>query len=235
MHDRQGNLWVATLGEGLWRVRDAGAASPVIERTGLRTGLSSDAVQSVLEDRDGNIWAGTTGGLHRFTQRKLTPIEDVGFVVAVESTGDRGMWAGTTNGLLRFSHRLRSVGAPGIRAGRPDPVSRRARHALDWNQREPVAIDRRSADSSSPPRPVPAGVDHDDYVVVAGAGVWLGYNDWIFRWDGTTLAPFEAPTGTSIKRITLARARSTAAVSGWRSMRGRSASSTNRARSTNWA
>ena len=28
MHDRQGNLWVATLGEGLWRVRDASAATP---------------------------------------------------------------------------------------------------------------------------------------------------------------------------------------------------------------
>src|SRR4029077_4542794 len=53
MHDPQGNLWGAPLGAGLGRVRDKNASNPVIERTGLRTGLSSDAVQSVLEDRDG--------------------------------------------------------------------------------------------------------------------------------------------------------------------------------------
>ncbi len=60
-HDRQGNLWIATLGEGLWRARvDAATGERSVERTALRTGLSSDSVQSLLEDRDGNIWVGTT-------------------------------------------------------------------------------------------------------------------------------------------------------------------------------
>jgi signal transduction histidine kinase/ligand-binding sensor domain-containing protein len=204
MHDRQGNLWVATLGEGLWRVRDASAASPVIERTGLRTGLSSDAVQSVLEDRDGNIWAGTTGGLHRFTQRKLTPIEDVGFVVAVESTGDSGMWAGTTNGLLRFSTASalweRHGSGPGVRT-----LYRDAQGTLWIGTNESLW----RATAGTPIRVhLPDQYPSASITTItssAGAGVWLGYNDWIFRWDGATLAPFQAPAGTSIKRITLAR------------------------------
>ena len=62
-HDRQGNIWIATLGEGLWRARvDATTAERSIERTALRTGLSSDSVQPLLEDRDGNIWSGHDRG-----------------------------------------------------------------------------------------------------------------------------------------------------------------------------
>ncbi|MEO8256302.1 MAG: two-component regulator propeller domain-containing protein [Acidobacteriota bacterium] len=204
MHDRQGNLWVATLGEGLWRVADTNVPDPVIERTGLRTGLSSDAVQSVLEDRDGNIWAGTTGGLHRFTRRKLTPIEDVGFVVAAESTGDRGIWAGTTNGLLRFSAASgqwqRQGTGPGVRTLYRDP------HGTLW-----IGTNE-GLWRSSGGAPVRVRLpDHYPSAAIttitpsSGGGVWLGYNDWIFRWDGDTLAPFEAPAGAGIERITLAR------------------------------
>lgn len=205
MHDRQGNLWVATLGEGLWRVRDTNASNPSIERTGLRTGLSSDAVQSVLEDRDGNIWVGTTGGLHRFTQRKLTPIEDVGFVVAVESTGDGGVWAGTTNGLLRFStasHAWQRQGSgPGVRTLYRDAQGTLWIGTNDslWRSTgdQPVRVQL--------PKQYPL-VSITTITSAAAAGVWLGYNDWLFRWDGATLVPFEAPAGVSIKRIALARA-----------------------------
>ena len=87
MHDRQGNLWVASFAQGLWRVpRDGhGAPDPLAaERAALRTGLASDSVQSMLEDRNGNIWIGTTGGLHRLRQRPLTPFEQAGFVAAVD-------------------------------------------------------------------------------------------------------------------------------------------------------
>src|SRR5262249_54210933 len=80
MFDRRGHLWVATYGAGLWQVSIDGAdAARRVYRAGLRTGLSSNLVQSVVEDRDGNIWVGTSGGLHRLTQRKLTPIEDLGY------------------------------------------------------------------------------------------------------------------------------------------------------------
>ena len=82
LHDRQDTLWVGTFGDGLWRVRTADRVAS-IERAALRTGLSSDSVLSLTEDRDGNVWVGTTVGLHRLTKRALTPLEDVGFVLTV--------------------------------------------------------------------------------------------------------------------------------------------------------
>jgi ligand-binding sensor domain-containing protein len=101
-HDRRGNLWIATLGEGLWRARVNDRGAETIDRTMLRTGLSSDSVQSMLEDRDGNIWIGTTVGLHRLTERQLAPVQDVGFVTDVAASDD-GVEVGTTNGLLALS------------------------------------------------------------------------------------------------------------------------------------
>ena len=76
-------LWIGTFGDGLWRVRMADARFS-IERAALSTGLSSDSVLSIMEDRDGNLWVGTTVGLHRLTRRALTPLEDVGFVLTVQ-------------------------------------------------------------------------------------------------------------------------------------------------------
>ena len=203
MHDRHGNLWVATLGEGLWRVRDG--TIPIIEKTSLRAGLSSDAVQSVLEDRDGNIWVGTTGGLHRLTQRKLTPVEDVGFVVAIESGDDSSVWAGTTNGLVRFSEASgqwqREGSGPGVRTlhrdaagtlwiGTNDSLWRLAGGAMTQVRLPPqYSLTPITTITSAP-----------------GGGVWLGFDDWLFRWNGTNLVRLESPPGTTLKRITLARA-----------------------------
>ena len=104
LYDRRGNLWVATIGEGLWRTRAGAAGSqPVLEKASLYSGLLSDSIQSVIEDREGNVWVGTTGGLHKLTERKVTPVVNIGLVIAVESTGQGGIWAGTGNGLLRLS------------------------------------------------------------------------------------------------------------------------------------
>jgi len=104
LHDRRGNLWVATIGEGLWRTRAGSADSqPVLEKASLYSGLLSDSVQSVIEDREGSIWVGTTGGLHKLTERKVTPIVNIGLAIAVESTGQGGVWAGTGNGLVRLT------------------------------------------------------------------------------------------------------------------------------------
>ena len=99
LHDRDGHLWVATIGQGLWRVIH-GSREVSVEKV---AGLLSDSVESLIEDREGNIWAGTTGGLHRLSRRLLTPV-DVGFVVAAEDDG-QGMWAGTWLGLMRLHTR----------------------------------------------------------------------------------------------------------------------------------
>lgn len=56
--DRDANLWVGTNSRGLVRVDRFGVASRVDP-----VGDSSDAVTAIFEDREGNIWTGSGGGL----------------------------------------------------------------------------------------------------------------------------------------------------------------------------
>lgn len=99
LHDSRGNLWVATTGQGLWRIR---GTSPIVELATMQTGLSSNAVQSLLEDRDGNVWVGTTFGLHSLTPQQLTPLLPGTLVRAVLPHPDGSVWVGTTSGLIQF-------------------------------------------------------------------------------------------------------------------------------------
>lgn len=70
LFDHDGNLWIARRKDGIEWLRKPSATSgggtpPSIE---FRTadGLTSDAIYSIFEDREGNIWVGTTLGLDRF-------------------------------------------------------------------------------------------------------------------------------------------------------------------------
>ena len=105
LHDSHANLWVATTGQGLWRIRaTSGGDAPLIELATMQTGLSSNAVQSLLEDRDGNIWVGTTLGLHSLTPQQLTPVAAGALVRAVLPDPDGSMWVATASGLMQFRH-----------------------------------------------------------------------------------------------------------------------------------
>jgi signal transduction histidine kinase/ligand-binding sensor domain-containing protein len=204
-HDRQGNLWIATLGEGLWRARVDKTSTRTIERTVLRTGLSSDSVQSLLEDRDGNIWVGTTAGLHRLTERKLTPIEDVGFVVDV-APGDNGSAeAGTTNGLINFSmipgqwQRARNAPrGPALRT-----LFRDAQGSL-WIGTNDGAWRLSRGVFTRVPLPKPPTTAITLITSAARGGVWLGYDNWLYRWDGRAITRLEISPGHGVNQITQA-------------------------------
>ena len=103
LHDRRGNFWVATRGQGLWRVtQDAPGGRPLVEAITVKEGLASDAVQCVFEDREGNIWVGTHAGLQRLTPHRITPLNDLPIARALATTSDGSVWVGTAIGLTRF-------------------------------------------------------------------------------------------------------------------------------------
>lgn len=103
LHDRRGNLWLGTQGQGLWRIRHgAGTVSPIVEKTTSVTGFSDDGVTSLFEDREGNIWAGTLDGLNRLTPHKMTPVLNLGLVSSVDATPDGRVWVGTADALIEF-------------------------------------------------------------------------------------------------------------------------------------
>jgi ligand-binding sensor domain-containing protein/two-component sensor histidine kinase len=208
LHDRQGDLWVATFGKGLWRARRA--ASPeafVVEEAGLRTGLSSNSIHALIEDRDGNIWVGTTAGLHRLTPRELTPVEKVSDVLVLEPTPDASVWGGTPNGLVRFS--VRSAPPQEDRIGLAGYDVRALYRDLDgtlwvgtttglWklvgNRLSPVALPAR--------RNMPVfSISSDGH-----GGLWLRDGARLFRWAGSKLVEFDgAPKTIEFSKIVFAR------------------------------
>lgn len=110
LHDHRGNFWVGTQGQGLWRIRDGHGDTPSsLDVINVEDGLASNAVQSLIEDREGNIWLGTLAGLQRLTPHRVTPIKHLAIPRAIEVTPDGSVWVGTAAGLMRFSKAGRRV------------------------------------------------------------------------------------------------------------------------------
>jgi signal transduction histidine kinase/ligand-binding sensor domain-containing protein len=205
LHDRQDVLWVGTFGDGLWRVRTAERVASV-ERAALRTGLSSDSVLSLMEDREGNVWVGTTVGLHRLTKRPLTPLEDVGFVLTVLPNRADLVLAGTTRGLVQLKEspsgwRADHIGStPEIRTLFRDKQGTLWVGAANglWRLADGRVI-REDLGSRS------------EMLVLSiapapGGGLWLGDGQWVYRWNGSTPVPLTLPRESGFSTLTFADA-----------------------------
>lgn len=119
MFDSLGNLWGAGAG-GVFRVRspavDSGdtqeSAAAKVEIYRQADGLTSDRMGPMLEDREGNIWVGTTLGLDRFrrvnvlVEPTLRHRPDYGFPLLGASDGS--VYVGTTDAI----HRIVPGGSP---------------------------------------------------------------------------------------------------------------------------
>jgi signal transduction histidine kinase len=205
MHDRQDVLWVGTFGDGLWRVRSA-EQRPFIERAALRTGLSSDSVLSLTEDREGNVWVGTTVGLHRLTKRALTPLEDVGFVLTVQPWGPDGVLAGTTRGLVQLTQtaagwRPIHIGStPEIRTLIRDEQGTLWVGAADglWRLAGNHVVRENLGERS--------GMLVLSISPAAGGGLWLGDGQWVYRWKGGTPLPLTLPQDAGFATVSFAHA-----------------------------
>jgi signal transduction histidine kinase/ligand-binding sensor domain-containing protein len=103
-HDRRGNLWVTTIGQGIWHVRyDAGGGAPLVRRATVQNGLASDENSVIFEDRDGNIWVASLQGLNRLSPFKVNALPDIGVVRTLAFGPDKTAWAATGAGLVALS------------------------------------------------------------------------------------------------------------------------------------
>lgn len=107
LFDRSGGLWTSTPGNGLRRYQttDAPLNEANAEQLSSVQGLSADYLWPLLEDRDGTVWAGSSGGLDRFRLGELTaaplPAGTLNAALAVASDG--ALWAASSNqGLMRL-------------------------------------------------------------------------------------------------------------------------------------
>jgi signal transduction histidine kinase/streptogramin lyase len=98
--DRNGNVWMGTLGKGLLRLR--GNKLEAITRA---EGLSSNFINTIFEDRQGGLWLGTPEGLDRLrdpTITRFSTTEGVSseLVTSVAAAKDGSVWLGTSGGGL---------------------------------------------------------------------------------------------------------------------------------------
>jgi ligand-binding sensor domain-containing protein len=93
--DRDGNLVVGTLGNGLWWL-DAQGRTNHLSTT---NGLSNNYVLSLLVDREGTLWVGTDGGgLCRVKRQAFDTAEETrGLPVQSVSEGPDGLWLGVNS------------------------------------------------------------------------------------------------------------------------------------------
>ena len=126
LRDSNGGLWIGTIDQGLLHVHHGKT-----DRFSQADGLSSDFVQDVFEDREGNVWVCTNNGLDRFRDFAVTMIpvkQESGnsYVESVLPSTDSSVWFGTRHGLDRWNdgrltlYRKRSV-----------PVLRTEREVID--------------------------------------------------------------------------------------------------------
>ena len=118
--DRDGNLWIGTSNQGLFRVR-----GNVVDHYGQKDGLSSDNVAAVFEDREGIVWAATPDGIDKFRDPRVTSftaVEGLGNdPMGVLASRDGTIWV-ANNGSLDHIEKNGTISS--IRTGEGLPGSR---------------------------------------------------------------------------------------------------------------
>src|SRR5215813_9890274 len=104
--DRDGALWITTIGDGLRRAghpeRLTGKPdrfSKLVESYTVKDGLTDDYAVPILEDHEGNIWVGTNAGLDRFRKSSFVRVAlPVPTRTSLMVAGDRGdLWVEGAN------------------------------------------------------------------------------------------------------------------------------------------
>lgn len=142
LFDRDGALWITTLGDGMRRAAvptkllgKIGEFSTTVESFSIKDGLSADDATAILQDNEGNVWVGTHKGLDCFRKTNLAPVAlPFSAVQAVLSAGDNGdIWVSTKVGpFMTRIHESRAEGV--IPAGFREPIlnSYRSPDGINW-------------------------------------------------------------------------------------------------------
>jgi ligand-binding sensor domain-containing protein len=102
--DRDGNIWIGTQGDGLYRLKDGQQTHFT-----LADGLSNETVRSLYADEEGTLWIATFGGgLNRFKDGKFTsfttkaglPHDSLG---AILEDPQGNLWCGSLAGVFRVN------------------------------------------------------------------------------------------------------------------------------------
>ncbi|MBV8437614.1 MAG: ATP-binding protein [Silvibacterium sp.] len=104
LRDRDGGLWIGTVAHGLIHVHHG--KTDVFTKS---DGLSGDIILSLFEDREGNVWVATAGGLDRFREFPVTSVSSKqglasDQIASVLAATDGSVWVGTHDGLTNWKN-----------------------------------------------------------------------------------------------------------------------------------
>ncbi|ANB18398.1 ligand-binding sensor domain-containing diguanylate cyclase [Dokdonella koreensis] len=99
-----GGLWVGTYDQGVVHRRGEAAATTLPDRIDRSHGLPSNHVRTILEDDDGSVWIGTTGGLTHWRGGEIRTYRvadglPADFVRVLHKAADGTLWIGTSAGI----------------------------------------------------------------------------------------------------------------------------------------
>ncbi len=112
LEDREGNLWFCSRGNGIWMLENStGAWHRYLNREGEKHSLSSNAVNSAMQDSRGRIWISTErGGICRYRPETDDFIsysiaeglpDDIIYTVVEDR--QQNLWFGTNRGLVKLN------------------------------------------------------------------------------------------------------------------------------------
>lgn len=116
LEDKDGNIWVATMGEGVYCYNGTS-----FTHLTAKDGLMTNVVYSIIEDRAGNLWFGTTNGACRYDGKtfagypfsvikrnapaigsQANASDPQAEVPSMLQDKDGKIWLGTTNGVYCY-------------------------------------------------------------------------------------------------------------------------------------
>ncbi len=118
MEDSKGNIWVATLGNGIFKYNPfSEKISHYLNNVNNKHSLSSNSVSDITETSLGEIWFSTDrGGICRynestdnFTGYSLKDGLPDDIALKIIEDKEHNLWFGTNNGLVKFNPQTKSV------------------------------------------------------------------------------------------------------------------------------
>ncbi|WP_066631388.1 hybrid sensor histidine kinase/response regulator transcription factor [Labilibacter marinus] len=117
--DSEGCVWLGSYGDGLWRLKPDGSGGYMQDNFMFDSksyALPSDFIRSILEDKKGNIWVGTTEGLvkikakHKYLDKpKFFTYKNIvndpksishDYILPIFQSRNKDIWIGTLGGGL---------------------------------------------------------------------------------------------------------------------------------------
>ena len=105
LHDSKNKLWVGTYNGGLYRLSENH-----IVHYSKNEGFVSNSIRALSEDKEGNIWVGTTNGLVKIQDETMQIFNhDDGLngnsITSLSFDAEKNLWLGSINGISIFNPR----------------------------------------------------------------------------------------------------------------------------------